>query len=114
MSIKKADNVDSQKIRLIPQLVDGMAQLHKLIVTGNLETGEPGLLESVRKIRDDVAEIRNKQTNFAELERRVAEIEERHKRVDEQKKRWDTYQVMIFGLIVTNIIDLIMGWIGLK
>lgn len=105
--------IDSQKIRLIPQLIDGISQLHQLIVTGNLATGEPGLLESVRKIRDDVSEIKNRQESFAELERRVREIEERHKRIDEERKKMDAYKFLVIGTLITNIGIIIMSLLGL-
>jgi len=105
---------DSQKISLIPQLIDGVAQLHKLIVTGNLESGEPGLLESIRGIKSDVAEIKSKQNNYIELEKRVKEIEDRHNRIDMQRKRWDSYQIMIWGIVLSNIALIIMAVLGFK
>lgn len=114
MQPMEVPGTDSQKIRLIPQIMQGMAQLNELIVTGNLKSGEPGLLESVREIKKDLHEIKQQKENVMEFERRIKEIEERHKRIDEQKKRFDTYQVMIIGLIITNIINMIMGWMGLK
>lgn len=108
-------DTDSDRIRLIPEMMNWISQLNQVIITGNLTKGEPGLLEDVRNIRKDVREIKNRQANYEELERRVGQIEERHKKVDsENSQRKDTlnrYNLAVFGVIFTQIVILILNWL---
>jgi len=104
---------DSQKINLIPELVDGMSQLHQIIVTGNIEKGVPSLLEDIRGIKRDVSMLTEKQVTNEELERRVKDIEDRHERIDEQKKKRDPYMLAGFSIALSNIVVIILlalGW----
>lgn len=103
---------DSQKINLIPELVEGVAQLHQLLVTGNVETGAPSLLEDIRGIKKNVATLIDKQVTHEELERRVKDIEDRHGRIDEQKKRREPYTLVVFSIALSNVVLIVLTVLG--
>ena len=111
---------DTQKLRMIPQLAEGIREMYTLLVTGDTRTGQPGMLETVRNIARDVEEIKACQKNYIELEKRIKEIEERHKiidaqreRIDKQRKKWDAYQLAIFGTLIANIGGIIVNLLGI-
>ncbi len=113
------DLTDTQKLRMIPQLSEGVKELYTLIVTGDPKNGQPGMLESIRNIAKDITEIKSCQKNYLELERRILEIEKRHEiadvdkaRIDEQKKKWNMYQLAIFGMFITNVGIIVMNILG--
>ena len=108
----KTLNTDSQKINLIPELMEQVAQLHQILVTGNIETGTPSLLEDIRGIKKSVGVLMEKQVTNEELERRVKDIEDRHKRLDEQKKKRDPYALAIFSIALSNVVMIVLWLLG--
>lgn len=123
----KALTTDSDKIRLIPEMVDEVARLNKILITGEPESNEPGLLENVRNIRKDVREIRESQPHYFSLEKRVKELEmgvsqinSRHAKldkeaesgVDRRKRRVDAMMVTLAGVVMSNIAIIIMIVLG--
>ena len=110
--MKKSDSTDSQKIRLIPELVNSIALIHKILVTGDVEKGEPGLLETIRNIGKNVATLMEKQTTNEELERRVKAIEDRHQAIDEQKRRKDPYILAMFSIALSNVVMIVLWFLG--
>jgi hypothetical protein len=108
----KTLNTDSQKINLIPELMEQVSLLYQILVTGNVETGEPGLLENTRVISKNVKTLMDKQATNEELERRVKDIEDRHKRLDEQKKRRDPYALAIFSIALSNVVMIVLWVLG--
>lgn len=103
---------DSDKIKLIPEMMGALAELNRIIITGNTETGEPGLLEIIRNIGSNVKTLMDKQTNYEQLEKRVQEIEQRHRLIDEQKKRRDTYALAMFSVAFSNVVMIILWLLG--
>ena len=106
------DMTDTQKLRAIPKIMSTLETLMK-IIGGNIDKGEPGLLEIMRGIRTDVTDIKLKQESIALLEVRIRTIEDRHKQIDETKKKKDSYYLVVWGMIITNVGVLIMGLLGL-
>lgn len=112
---KTSSSGDSEKIKLIPEVMRWVAQLNKVIITGDVDKGEPGLLEDIRNIRKDLQEMKTRQVNFEELDKRVAEIEKRHALLDgEKKQKWEMinkYNLTLFGIIASQVIIMIVEWI---
>lgn len=127
MAKKTTDTSDSSRIRLIPEIMGELARLNRVIVTGDIEKGEPGLLENMRNIRKDVEEIkvvqegREKSTlkvinDYESIDKRVYDIEERHKREDVEKerrsKRIDSMTVATFSIALSNVVMIILWLFG--
>ncbi len=103
---------DSEKIKLIPEMMRWVSQLNQVIITGNVEKGEPGLLETIRNISKDVTDIKTRQTNYESLEQRVFVIEERHRKTDEENKQkketMNKYNLTMFGVLFTQVVLLVI------
>lgn len=117
---KRVPDTDSQKIRLIPEIMDSLAELYRLIVTGSLENNEPGMLEHVRNIDANTKLLMQDHPamldRIAGVEKRVASMEERHRLEDEIKSnRQKTVSGMTvagFSIALSNIILLIVWLLG--
>jgi len=112
------DITDTQKLRMIPAIEEKINTL-MLILQGDITRGEPGLLENIRNIKEDISSIRTGQKNAVELEKRVKAIEDRHaiidaqkQRIDEQQKKWSGYQVATFSIVLSNVAIIIMWLMG--
>ena len=103
---------DSDKIKLIPEMMDALAEINRILITGNTLSGEPGLLEIIRNIKSTVDSIKEKQVDFEKLEGRVDAIEQRHRAIDEQKKRRDNYTLAMFSIALSNVIMIILWLLG--
>lgn len=114
---------DTQKLRMIPQLREAIDELYKIIVTGDTTNNRPGLMEIIRNTDRNVELIKlsidKDRQRVEELEKRVKDIEERHRLADAQKaeeeKRMakrDKYQLVVFGMFITNIGVIIMTILG--
>lgn len=107
----KPANNDSSKIRLIPEMMQGLAMLNKVIITGDIEHGDPGLLENVRNTRKDVEEIKATLSNYSVLEQRVTAIEKRHADLDREKerkhKRIDSVTVALIIFAITQTVEIL-------
>jgi hypothetical protein len=101
-------------------------ELYKVIVTGDLATGEPGMLENNRNTTKTLEQtsqalqrIENSLSSYAELDRRVREIEDRHAKLDEARKESDkikqtelrTYKFYFITLGVSNLVTLLYMWL---
>lgn len=112
---KATSSGDSEKIKLIPEVMRWVAQLNQVIITGDVTKGEPGLLEDIRNIRKDLQEMKARQINYEELDKRVTEIEKRHAALDtEKKQKWEMinkYNLTLFGIIMSQVVILILEWL---
>ena len=104
-------DTDSQKIRLIPEIMAEVAGSNRLLF-GNAETGEPGLLEIVRNISKNTDTLMAKQASIEELERRVRDIEDRHKRIDALSSKRDRYALAMFSIALSNVAMIILWILG--
>lgn len=119
----------SDKIKAHEMQLGIVQELYKVIVTGDIAKGEPGMLENNRNTTKALLEtsqalerIENKLSSYAELDRRVREIEERHARLDEQNKEITkqkkselrTYKYYFITLGVSNLVTLAWLWFSPK
>lgn len=100
---------DTQKLKSVPKLREDMNKLLRLII-GDADMNQPGLLEEIRNIANDVKEIKKEQHESAKLEERVRALEERHRAIDAQKKKTDPYRIAMFTITLSNLAAIIM-WI---
>ena len=105
------DMTDTQKLRAVPKIARTLETLMN-IIAGDINKGEPGLLEVMRGIRSDVTDIKAKQESIALLEVRIKAIEDRHKIIDEGKKKRDSYNLVVWGMLVSNVGIIIMWALG--
>ncbi len=102
----------------LDELAKQVSQLYQIIVIGNVEKGEPGLLENVRNIVKDISFIKEAQVNLANLEKRVKDIEDRHRKLDdekkEKKKTYDALQLQVTGVIILLVINFVWEWLKNK
>ena len=115
-------NTDEERLKTISDKVKAhdmqlavTQELGKVVVTGDVIKGEPGMLENVRSVTTAIGRIEKSLSNYAELDRRVREIEERHVRLDREneykKKELSTYKYYFITLGVSNVVTLLWLWI---
>jgi hypothetical protein len=115
-------HVDEERLKTISDKVKAhemqlavTQELYKVVVTGDIIKGEPGMLENSRSMSRSMERIEQKLSNYAELDRRVREIEERHVRLDREnefkKKELSTYKYYFITLGVSNFVTILWLWI---
>lgn len=115
-------SIDEERLKTISDKVKAhemqlavTQELYKVVVTGDVIKGEPGMLENVRSVSNAINRIEKSLSNYAELDRRVREIEERHVRLDKEneykKKELSTYKYYFITLGVSNVVTLLWLWI---
>jgi DNA repair exonuclease SbcCD ATPase subunit len=112
----------SDKVKAHEMQLGIVNELYKVIVTGDIAKGEPGMLENNRNTTKALLEtsqalerIENKLSSYAELDRRVREIEERHAKVDKEidfkKKELSNYKYYFITLGISNFVTILWLWI---
>ena len=112
MPKRVAPETDSQKIRLIPEIMEALAEINRILITGNLEADEPGLLEIVRGIKKSVDAITQRQSLYEELEKRVRELELEQKRDEERRKRADAFTIATYSIALSNVVMIVLWLLG--
>lgn len=113
--------VDEERLKTISDKVKAhdmqlavTQELYKVVVTGDLTSGEPGMLENIRTMSKATERIEKQLSNYAELDRRVREIEERHARLDKENdikfKELRQYKFYFITLGITNVVSLLFLW----
>lgn len=104
----------SDKVKAHEMQLAVTQELYKVVVTGDLMSGEPGMLENVRSMSRATDRIEKQLSNYAELDRRVREMEERHARIDREddtkRKELQQYKFYFITLGISNIASLIFIW----
>lgn len=114
--------VDEERLKTISDRVKAheiqlavTQELYKVVVTGDVGAGEPGMLENIRTMSKATQRIEQQLSNYAELDRRVREIEERHAKIDKDNdikfKELRQYKFYFITLGITNIVSLIFLWL---
>jgi hypothetical protein len=112
----------SDKIKAHDMQLAVVQELYRVIVTGDLDRGKPGMLENNRTTSEAISRmeiklsgIDGKLSGYAELEARVREIEERHARVDKEnetkKSEIRTYRYYFITLGISNLVTLLWLWL---
>ena len=105
----------SDKVKAHEMQLAVTQELYKVVVTGDVVKGEPGMLENLRSMSRSMERIEQGLSSYAELDRRVREIEERHVRIDKEneykKKELSTYKYYFITLGVSNLVTLLWLWI---
>lgn len=97
-------------------------ELYQVIITGNVQKGEPSMLENNRntaksllEMSQSLARVELRLNNYAELDKRIKDIEERHTKLDLEKKTKNEeisrYRFYFITLAITNIVSLIVMWL---
>lgn len=113
--------VDEERLKTISDKVKAhdmqlavTQELYKVVVTGDLASGEPGMLENIRIMSRATERIEKQLSSYAELDRRVREIEERHARLDKENdikfKELRQYKFYFITLGISNIVSLLFLW----
>lgn len=116
------DNIDEDRLKTISDKVKAhdmqlavTQELYKVVVTGDVVKGEPGMLENLRSMSRSMERIETSLSSYAELDRRVREIEERHVRLDREneykKKELSTYKYYFITLGISNFVTILWLWI---
>ena len=111
----------SDKVKAHEMQLAIVQELYQVIITGNVQKGEPSMLENNRntakallETSQALARIELRLSNYAELDKRIKDIEERHVRIDGEKKLKDDearkYKYYFITLAVTNIVSLVVMW----
>ena len=127
--VKLTDRVSEDRLKLMSDKIKAhdmqiaiVQELYRVIITGDLDRGEPGMLENNRTTSKAIARIENsltgiegKLSNYAELDRRIKEIEERHVKVDKEnetkKNESRSYRFYFITLGISNIVTLLWLWL---
>lgn len=115
----------SDKVKAHEMQLAIVQELYKVIVTGDIAKGEPGMLESNRNTTKALMEqaqslgrIELRLSNYAELDKRIKDIEERHVRIDKEndtkKAEARKYKFYFITLAISNIVTLIFTLLRLK
>lgn len=116
------DHIDEDRLKTISDKVKAhemqlavTQELYKVVVTGDVVKGEPGMLENLRSMSRSMERIETSLSSYAELDRRVREIEERHVRLDKEneykKKELSTYKYYFITLGISNFVTILWLWI---
>ena len=104
----------SDKVKAHEMQLAVTQELYKVVVTGDISSGEPSMLENMRNMSKATLRIESQLSNYAELDRRVREIEERHARIDKENdlkhKELQQYKFYFITLGISNIVSLIFIW----
>jgi hypothetical protein len=116
----------SDKVKAHEMQLAIVQELYKVIVTGDVTKGEPGMLENNRNTTKTLEQtsqalqrIESSLSSYAELDRRVREIEDRHAKLDQARKESDkikqtelrTYKFYFITLGVSNLVTLLYMWL---
>lgn len=115
----------SDKVKAHDMQLAIVQELYKVIVTGDLSKGEPGMLESNRNTAKALLEqaqslgrIELRLSNYAELDKRIKDIEERHILIDKEneikKNEARNYKFYFITLAISNIVTLIFSIFRIK
>jgi hypothetical protein len=108
----------SDKVKAHEMQLAIVHELYKVIVTGDVAKGEPGMLENNRNTSKALQRIEIKLSQNDELDKRVREIEERHVRIDKENatkadetRRYKFYFITLAASnIVTIAVTLLIAW----
>jgi hypothetical protein len=107
----------SDKVKAHEMQLAIVQELYQVIVTGDIQKGEPGMLENNRNTTKALMEqaqslgrIELRLSNYAELDKRIKEIEERHVRIDKDNEtkidEGRKYRFYFITLAISNIVTL--------
>ena len=108
----------SDKIKAHDMQLAVVNELYRVIVTGDLDRGKPGMLENNRttseaiaRIEGSLSGIEGKLSKYTELDRRIKDIEDRHARVDEESKEKKAessrYRFYFITLAISNVVTIL-------
>lgn len=112
----------SDKVKAHDMQLAVVQELYKVIVTGDVDRGEPGMLENNRnttkallETTQSLARIELRLNNYAELDKRIKDIEERHARVDKEneskKAEASKYRFYFITLAISNVVTILWMWL---